>query len=90
MHVNVENSKPAESPAVAVRGILSRRNSFNASWSLLFGVMACFGLFKSGCCLCAGSTLLLPSPAKPVMLPVSVMGQNAMGPVQMVSSQVRS
>lgn len=38
--------------------------------------------------LCAGSTFILPSPAKPVMLPVSVMGQNAMGPVQMVHSQV--
>ncbi|XP_056906260.1 protein NPAT isoform X2 [Takifugu flavidus] len=35
----------------------------------------------------AGSTFILPSPAKPVMLPVSVMGQNAMGPVQMVHSQ---
>lgn len=41
-----------------------------------------------GCSLCVGSRLLLPSPAKPVMLPVSVVGQNAMGPVQMLSSQV--
>ncbi|XP_063763863.1 protein NPAT isoform X2 [Eleginops maclovinus] len=32
-------------------------------------------------------TLILPSPAKPMMLPVSVMGPNSLGTVQMVSNQ---
>uniref|UniRef100_A0A671YDM5 Nuclear protein, ataxia-telangiectasia locus n=1 Tax=Sparus aurata TaxID=8175 RepID=A0A671YDM5_SPAAU len=35
-----------------------------------------------------GSTLILPSPVKPMMLPVSVVGQNTLGKVQMVSNQV--
>ncbi|XP_042342710.1 protein NPAT [Plectropomus leopardus] len=35
-----------------------------------------------------GSTLILPSPVKPVMLPVSVVGQNTVGKVQMVSNQL--
>ncbi|KAK2912683.1 protein NPAT [Channa argus] len=35
-----------------------------------------------------GSTLILPSPVKPLMLPVSVMGQNTLGNVQMVSNQL--
>lgn len=35
-----------------------------------------------------GSALLLPSPVKPLMLPVSVMGQNTVGKVQMVSNQL--
>ncbi|XP_061637718.1 protein NPAT isoform X2 [Phyllopteryx taeniolatus] len=34
-----------------------------------------------------GSTLILPSPIKPMMFPVSVMGQNATGNVQMVANQ---
>ncbi|KAM9812755.1 protein NPAT isoform X2 [Syngnathus typhle] len=37
--------------------------------------------------LVAGSPLILPSPAKPMMLPVSVVGQNATGNVQMVANQ---
>ncbi|KAM9318957.1 protein NPAT [Pholidichthys leucotaenia] len=36
----------------------------------------------------SGSTLILPSPIKPVMLPVSVVGQNALGAVPVVSSQL--
>nr|XP_046246230.1 protein NPAT isoform X2 [Scatophagus argus] len=35
-----------------------------------------------------GSALILPSPVKPVMLPVSVMGQNTVGKVQMMSNQL--
>lgn len=35
-----------------------------------------------------GSTLILPSPVKPLMLPVSAMGQNTLGNVQMVSNQL--
>ncbi|KAL7400679.1 hypothetical protein ABVT39_016003 [Epinephelus coioides] len=35
-----------------------------------------------------GSTLILPSPVKPMVLPVSVMGQNTLGKVQMVSNQL--
>ncbi|KAA8593904.1 hypothetical protein FQN60_004738 [Etheostoma spectabile] len=35
-----------------------------------------------------GSTFILPSPVKPMMLPVSVMGQNTLGKVQMVSNQL--
>uniref|UniRef100_A0AAQ6ICV3 Protein NPAT C-terminal domain-containing protein n=1 Tax=Anabas testudineus TaxID=64144 RepID=A0AAQ6ICV3_ANATE len=35
-----------------------------------------------------GSALILPSPVKPLMLPVSVMGQNTIGNVQMVSNQL--
>ncbi|XP_027136368.1 protein NPAT isoform X2 [Larimichthys crocea] len=35
-----------------------------------------------------GSALILPSPVKPVVLPVSVMGQNTLGKVQMVSNQL--
>ncbi|XP_051255151.1 protein NPAT isoform X2 [Dicentrarchus labrax] len=35
-----------------------------------------------------GSALILPSPVKPMMLPVSVMGQNTLGKVQMVSNQL--
>ncbi|KAM9853494.1 protein NPAT [Aulostomus maculatus] len=35
-----------------------------------------------------GSALIIPSPVKPVMLPVSVMGQNTLGNVQMVSNQL--
>ncbi|XP_069003706.1 protein NPAT isoform X1 [Embiotoca jacksoni] len=34
-----------------------------------------------------GSALILPSPVKPMMLPVSVVGQNTLGKVQVVSSQ---
>ncbi|KAG7479684.1 NPAT isoform X1 [Solea senegalensis] len=36
----------------------------------------------------SGSALVLPSSVKPVMLPVSVMGQNTLGNVQMVSNQL--
>ncbi|XP_070685573.1 protein NPAT isoform X2 [Pempheris klunzingeri] len=35
-----------------------------------------------------GSALILPSPVKPVMLPVSVMGQKTLGNVQMLSNQL--
>lgn len=35
-----------------------------------------------------GSPLILPSPIKPMMLPVSVMGQNTLSKVQMVSNQL--
>ncbi|XP_076591866.1 protein NPAT [Chaetodon auriga] len=35
-----------------------------------------------------GSTLILPSPLKSMMLPVSVVGQNTVGKVQMVSNQL--
>ncbi|XP_039987129.1 protein NPAT [Xiphias gladius] len=35
-----------------------------------------------------GSALILPSPVKPMMLPISVMGQNTLGNVQMVSNQL--
>ncbi|XP_035536429.1 protein NPAT isoform X2 [Morone saxatilis] len=35
-----------------------------------------------------GSALILPSPVKSMMLPVSVMGQNTLGKVQMVSNQL--
>ncbi|XP_036940944.1 protein NPAT isoform X2 [Acanthopagrus latus] len=35
-----------------------------------------------------GSTLILPSPVKPMMLPVSVVGQNTLGKFQMVSNQL--
>ncbi|KAM9359134.1 protein NPAT [Symphorus nematophorus] len=35
-----------------------------------------------------GSALILPSPVKPLMLPVSVMGQSTVGKVQMVSNQL--
>ncbi|XP_031608538.1 protein NPAT isoform X1 [Oreochromis aureus] len=35
-----------------------------------------------------GSALVLPSPVKPMMLPVSVVGPNPVGKVQMVSSQL--
>ncbi|XP_072248834.1 protein NPAT [Leuresthes tenuis] len=35
-----------------------------------------------------GSALILPSPVKPVVLPVSVLGQNTLGKVQMVSNQL--
>lgn len=35
-----------------------------------------------------GSALLLPSPVKSMMLPVSVVGQNTLGKVQMVSNQL--
>uniref|UniRef100_A0A672Y5J5 Protein NPAT C-terminal domain-containing protein n=2 Tax=Sphaeramia orbicularis TaxID=375764 RepID=A0A672Y5J5_9TELE len=35
-----------------------------------------------------GPALILPSPVKPVVLPVSVMGQNPLGNVQMVSNQL--
>nr|XP_061797810.1 protein NPAT-like [Nerophis lumbriciformis] len=34
-----------------------------------------------------GSALILPSPVKPVMLPVSVVGQNSPGNVQMMANQ---
>ncbi|XP_037123864.1 protein NPAT [Syngnathus acus] len=37
--------------------------------------------------LVTGSPLILPSPAKPMILPVSVVGQNATGNVQMVANQ---
>ncbi|CAN9511501.1 unnamed protein product [Ophioblennius macclurei] len=36
----------------------------------------------------SGSALILPSPVKPVMLPVSVLGQNTVANVQMVSNQL--
>lgn len=36
------------------------------------------------------STLILPSPMKPVMLPLSVMGQSSLANVQMVSNQLVS
>uniref|UniRef100_A0A8C6SLF9 Nuclear protein, ataxia-telangiectasia locus n=1 Tax=Neogobius melanostomus TaxID=47308 RepID=A0A8C6SLF9_9GOBI len=36
----------------------------------------------------AGSTLILPSPMKPMVLPLSVMGPNTLGNVQMVSNQL--
>ncbi|CAM9274987.1 unnamed protein product [Lampetra planeri] len=36
----------------------------------------------------SGPALILPSPVKPLMLPVSVMGQNTLGTVQMVSNQL--
>ncbi|XP_028276311.1 protein NPAT [Parambassis ranga] len=36
----------------------------------------------------AGPSLILPSPGKPMMLPVSVVGQNPLGKVQMVSNQL--
>lgn len=45
-------------------------------------------IIENLCSLCAGSALILPSPVKPLMLPVSVMGQNTIGNVQMVSNQV--
>ncbi|XP_029372824.1 protein NPAT isoform X2 [Echeneis naucrates] len=35
-----------------------------------------------------GPALILPSPVKPVVLPISVMGQNTLGNVQMVSNQL--
>ncbi|XP_073347876.1 protein NPAT isoform X2 [Pagrus major] len=35
-----------------------------------------------------GSALILPSPVKPMMLPVSVVGQNTLGKVQMMSNQL--
>ncbi|KAM4742351.1 protein NPAT [Anableps anableps] len=35
-----------------------------------------------------GPALLLPSPVKPVVLPVSVLGQNTMGSIQVVSNQL--
>uniref|UniRef100_A0A3B4UCH0 Nuclear protein, ataxia-telangiectasia locus n=1 Tax=Seriola dumerili TaxID=41447 RepID=A0A3B4UCH0_SERDU len=35
-----------------------------------------------------GSALILPSPVKPMVLPISVMGQNTLGNIQMVSNQV--
>ncbi|XP_068564559.1 protein NPAT isoform X3 [Cebidichthys violaceus] len=35
-----------------------------------------------------GPTLILPSPAKPMLLPVSVVGPNTLGKVQMVSNQL--
>ncbi|XP_053278229.1 protein NPAT [Pleuronectes platessa] len=35
-----------------------------------------------------GSALILPSPVKPLMLPITVMGQNSLGNVQMVSNQL--
>ncbi|XP_030601284.1 protein NPAT-like [Archocentrus centrarchus] len=35
-----------------------------------------------------GSTLILPSPVKPTMLPVSVVGPNTLGKVHMVSNQL--
>ncbi|XP_029027123.1 protein NPAT [Betta splendens] len=35
-----------------------------------------------------GSPLILPSPVKPLMLPVSVMGQNTLGNVQIMSNQL--
>ncbi|XP_060929066.1 protein NPAT [Limanda limanda] len=35
-----------------------------------------------------GSALILPSPVKPLMLPISVMGQSSRGSVQMVSNQL--
>ncbi|XP_059186759.1 protein NPAT isoform X2 [Centropristis striata] len=35
-----------------------------------------------------GSTLILPSPVKPLILPVSVMGSNTLGKVQMMSNQL--
>uniref|UniRef100_A0A8C6WI21 Nuclear protein, ataxia-telangiectasia locus n=1 Tax=Neogobius melanostomus TaxID=47308 RepID=A0A8C6WI21_9GOBI len=37
-----------------------------------------------------GSTLILPSPMKPMVLPLSVMGPNTLGNVQMVSNQVNA
>ncbi|XP_029964937.1 protein NPAT [Salarias fasciatus] len=36
----------------------------------------------------SGSALILPSPVKPMMLPVSVLGQNTVANVQMVSNQL--
>ncbi|AWO99446.1 putative protein NPAT [Scophthalmus maximus] len=36
----------------------------------------------------AGSALILPSPVKPLVLPISVLGQNTLGNVQMVSNQL--
>ncbi|XP_068174096.1 protein NPAT [Antennarius striatus] len=36
----------------------------------------------------AGSALLLPSPVKPMILPVSVMGQNTLGKLPVVSNQL--
>ncbi|KAM4589986.1 protein NPAT isoform 2-T2 [Fundulus diaphanus] len=38
--------------------------------------------------LSTGPALLLPSPVKPVVLPVSVLGQNTMGNIKVVSSQL--
>ncbi|XP_019950771.2 protein NPAT isoform X1 [Paralichthys olivaceus] len=35
-----------------------------------------------------GSALILPSPVKPMMLPISVVGPNSLGNVQMVSNQL--
>ncbi|XP_056230773.1 protein NPAT [Seriola aureovittata] len=35
-----------------------------------------------------GSALILPSPVKPMVLPISVMGQNTLGNIQMVSNQL--
>lgn len=55
---------------------------------LFFCVVATDGMVRFLNAASAGSTLILPSPAKPVMLPVSVMGQNTMAPVHMVPSQV--
>lgn len=40
------------------------------------------------CSFFAGPALILPSPVKPVVLPVSVMGQNTMGSIQVLSNQV--
>uniref|UniRef100_A0A3B4AQH2 Protein NPAT C-terminal domain-containing protein n=1 Tax=Periophthalmus magnuspinnatus TaxID=409849 RepID=A0A3B4AQH2_9GOBI len=38
--------------------------------------------------LVQGSAFILPSPIKPVVLPLSVMGQNTLGNVQMMSNQL--
>lgn len=54
-------------------------------WLSLLLVAVCLIKMRS---LLAGPTLILPSPVKPVMLPVSVIGQNNLGKVQVVSNQV--
>ncbi|XP_054649540.1 protein NPAT isoform X2 [Dunckerocampus dactyliophorus] len=36
----------------------------------------------------SGSALILPSPVKPMMLPMTIMGQNGIGKVQMVANQL--
>lgn len=79
-----------------VQKFKARRNSgrghqgLNLHLRLCVCVVATDGMarFLNAAASCAGSTLILPSPAKPVMLPVSVMGQNTMAPVHMVPSQV--
>ncbi|XP_072317187.1 protein NPAT isoform X2 [Eucyclogobius newberryi] len=47
-----------------------------------------FGVAPQSQGFTTGSTLILPSPMKPVVLPYSVMGQNTLGNIQMVPNQL--